>query len=182
MVILKTSRLILRKLTSNDTEFIVELLNEPSFIKYIGDKKVRTTKDAEKYLLHGPIKSYEQHGFGLYLVELKETNEPAGVCGLIKREHLDNVDIGFAFLKRFNGKGFVTESAKAVLDYGKSEFGLKRIVAITQLDNMGSIRVLEKIGMSFEKLIRLPDEDKDLKLYSVSFNSSIETDMPLNSF
>ncbi len=170
MLILNTDRLTIRKLNTTDAKFIIQLLNEPAFIQYIGDKKVKTTKDAEKYLLDGPIKSYEQNGFGLWLVELKENKEPAGICGLIKRDNLDDVDVGFAFLKKFNGKGFATESAKAVLEYGKNELGLKKIVAITQLDNLGSIRVLEKLGMSFEKLIRFPDEDIDLKLYSISFD------------
>ncbi len=169
MQIINTERLSLRELSTYDTEFIIELLNEPAFIQFIGDKKVRDTESAKRYLIEGPIKSYEQNGFGLWCVELKDSQEPTGICGLIKRDNLDDVDVGFAFLNKFNGKGFATESGKASLEYGKDKLGLKKIVAITQIDNLGSIRVLEKLGMEFEKLIRFPDEDIDLKLYSTTF-------------
>src|ERR1700752_686959 len=101
MRILETDRLILRKLSVEDAEFILELLNEPSYLRFIGDKGVRTLDDARDYILEGPVDSYERHGFGLYLAELKESGVPIGICGLLRRESLENVDIGYAFLPAF---------------------------------------------------------------------------------
>ena len=166
MNVLETERLILRQVSTDDTKFIIELLNEPSFIQHIGDKGVRTVEDAQKYILSGPVSSYEQYGFGLYIVELKGTTTPIGMCGLIKREGLDDVDIGYAFLPRFWSKGFAFESAAAVMKYGREVLGLKRIIAITSLDNESSIKVLEKIGLRFEKIIRLPGYNEDSRLFT----------------
>ena len=164
MKILETERLILRPFSTNDAEFILELLNEPSFIRNIGDRGVRTLDDARSYILRVPVKSYEQHGFGLYLVVLKESGESIGMCGLIKREALEDVDIGYAFLPRFWSKGYAIESALAVKYYARDVIGLKRLVAITDPENLGSIRVLEKIGLRFEKMVRLSEDDIELKL------------------
>ena len=117
MKVLETDRLILRWLSTDDAEFILELLNEPSFLQYIGDKGVRTLEDARNYILNGPVDMYARLGFGLYLTELKERGVPLGICGLLKRDGLEDVDIGFAFLPRFWAKGYAYESA-AVLAYG----------------------------------------------------------------
>ena len=163
--ILETERLILRKMRVEDAEFIFELVNEPAFIRNIGDKGVRTLDDARDYILSGPVASYAKSGFGLYTVELKETGAAIGICGLLKRDSLEDVDIGFAFLERFRRKGFGYESAAAVMDYGRNALGLKRIVAITSPDNERSIRVLEKIGLRFEKRIRMPGSDEDTRLF-----------------
>jgi len=167
--ILETKRLLLRQLTTDDSEFILELLNEPSFIQNIGDRGVRTPIEASSYILNGPAASYAKNGFGLYLVVLKETNEPIGMCGLIKRNGLDDVDIGYAFLPKFWSKGYAVESALAVKIYAKDVIGLNRIVAITDPANEGSIRVLEKIGLRFEKMVRLSEDDIELKLFAVDF-------------
>ena len=167
MIILETERLVLRQLTTDDAGFILELLNEPSFIQNIGDRHVRTIQDACSYLLNGPIASYTRNGFGLYLVLLKETNEPIGMCGLIRRDALDDVDIGYAFLPRFWSKGYAVEAAGAVKDYAKNVVGLKRMVAITDPANEGSIRLLQKTGLQFEKMIRLLADDIELKLFAV---------------
>jgi len=167
--ILETERLLLRQLTTDDSEFILELLNEPSFIQNIGDRGVRTPIEASSYILNGPAASYAKNGFGLYLVVLKETNEPIGMCGLIKRNGLDDVDIGYAFLPKFWSKGYAVESALAVKIYAKDVIGLNRIVAITDPANEGSIRVLEKIGLRFEKMVRLSEDDIELKLFAVDF-------------
>jgi RimJ/RimL family protein N-acetyltransferase len=148
----------------DDAEFILELLNDPSFLRFIGDKGVRTTEDARRYILTGPLDSYERHGFGLWLVELKESETPIGICGLLKRDTLDDVDIGFAFLPQYRSKGYALESAAAVMDYGRKVLGLRRVVAITNEDNAGSIRVLEKIGMSFDRMIRLSDDGPEIRL------------------
>ena len=166
MNILETERLILRQFTTDDAEFILELLNEPSFIQNIGDRGVRNKSDAERYIEKGPVASYVQFGFGLYLVQLKESGESIGMCGLIKRDSLDDVDIGYAFLPEFWSKGYAVESAQAVREYGCNVIGLKRIVAITDPVNEGSIRVLEKLGFKFEKMVRLSADDIELKLFT----------------
>jgi len=165
MKVLETDRLILRRLTTDDAEFILQLLNEPSFLRYIGDKGVRTLMDARDYILNGPVDMYNRSGFGLYLTELKEGNVPIGVCGLIKRDALEDVDIGFAFLPRFWAKGYAYESASAVMTYGKDVLGLKRIVAITSPDNHASARLLEKLGLQFERMILLSENTEEVRLF-----------------
>jgi RimJ/RimL family protein N-acetyltransferase len=165
VTILETERLLLRQLSTEDAEFILELLNEPSFIHNIGDRGVRTIEGANSYILNGPVASYAKNGFGLYLVKLKETDESIGMCGLIKRDTLDDVDIGYAFLPRFWSKGYAVESAQAVKEYARNVIGLPRLVAIVDPDNAGSIRVLEKIGLQFERIIKLSTDDIELKLF-----------------
>ena len=167
MKILETERLFLRQFSAADAEFILELLNEPSFIQNIGDRGVRTLADASSYILNGPVASYAKNGFGLCLVVLKETSESIGMCGLIKRDTLEDVDIGYAFLPKFWARGYAVESARAVKEYAKNVIGLKRIVAITDPLNEDSIRVLEKIGLQFEKMVRLSEDDIELKLFSI---------------
>ena len=162
-----SERLTLRPLDLNDAGFIFELVNEPSFLQNIGDRGVRTLSDAEKYIENGPLASYAKNGFGLLAVTLKETGEPIGMCGLIKRDALEDVDIGYAFLPRFWLKGYAVEAARAVMGTAKA-LGLKRVVAIVDPANSGSIRVLERLGMSFEKMIRLSADDIELKLFSVA--------------
>lgn len=166
MNVLETDRLILRRLTPEDAAFILELLNEPSWLRFIGDKGVRTLDDARSYIVNGPIAMYERCGFGLYLTALKADGAPIGMCGLIKRDSLQDVDIGFAFLPRFWGNGYAYESAAAVMAYGKSALGLERIVAITSPDNHGSINVLGKIGLKLERAMRLPGEEQDTLLFT----------------
>jgi len=165
--ILETERLVLHHLSNDDAAFMLELLNEPSYIRNIGDRRIRTLEGAKIYITKVPIASYATHGFGLNLVTLKETGESIGICGLIKRETLDDVDIGYAFLPKFWMKGYAVESALAVKQFARDVVGLKRIVGITNPDNVGSIRVLEKIGMKFEKMVKLSEDDIELKLFSV---------------
>src|SRR5438067_6305543 len=155
---LETERLVLRKLSTDDAEFILGLLNEPSFLRYIGDKGVRNLDDARHYILTGPVESYERNGFGLYLVELKEAQLPIGMCGLVKREGLTDADVGFAFLPAYWSKGYAVESASAVLAYAREVLGLKRILGITLPDNQSSINVLKKIGLKFERMVRLSED------------------------
>jgi len=168
--ILETERLILRQFSLEDAPFILELVNDPSFIQNIGDRGVRTLDDARSYIQKGPVASYARNGFGLYLVALKDTGESLGMCGLIRRDGLDDVDIGYAFLPRFWSKGYAVEAARAVKIYAKDQVGLKRIVAITDPANEGSIRVLEKLGLHFEKMVRLSADDIELKLFAVDFS------------
>jgi len=167
MNILETERLLVRQLSLEDAPFILQLVNEPSFIQNIGDRGVRTLADAEKYIENGPVASYARNGFGLCLVTLKESSESIGMCGLIKREALEDVDIGYAFLPKFWSKGYAFEAAQAFKQYAREVIGLTRLVAIVDPNNQGSIRVLEKLGMAFEKMVRLSPEDIDLKLFAV---------------
>jgi len=169
-MILETERLILRKLTTGDAEFILALLNEPSFLRYIGDKGVRTLEDARQYILTGPVDSYEQNGFGLYLVELKDAGVPIGMSGLVKRPALPDADIGFAFLPAYWSKGYAVESAAAVLAYARDALKLNRLLAITSPDNQSSINLLEKIGLKLERLIQLSEGAPEVKLFVLEFN------------
>jgi [ribosomal protein S5]-alanine N-acetyltransferase len=164
--VLTTKRLTLRRLSPADAEFIVELLNDAAFLRFIGDKAVRDVDDARQYILDGPVASYERNGFGLWLVALKETGLSIGICGLLKRESLPDVDIGFAFLPAYRSQGYAFESASAVLGYGRTELGLKRIVAITNPDNAGSIRVLDKMGMRFERMITISEGEPEIRLHA----------------
>ncbi|MCY9592280.1 N-acetyltransferase [Paenibacillus chitinolyticus] len=164
MKILETDRLILRLQTTDNAAFILELLNDPSWLRFIGDRRVRTLDDARAYILNGPVRMYEQFGFCLYLVERKEDQAPIGICGLIKRESLEDVDIGFAFLPKYWSKGYAYEAASAVMSYGKDTLGLTRIVAITAQENQASERLLEKLGFQLERLIQLTNDSEKLKL------------------
>jgi RimJ/RimL family protein N-acetyltransferase len=175
MTVLKTGRLRLRELSIGDAEFILELVNEPLWLRFIGDKGVRTLEDARKYIEEGPVASYRRNGFGLYLVERRELPEPAepiGICGLIRRETLEDVDLGFAFLERYQGRGYARESAMAIVELGRSRFGLVRLVAITTPDNDRSIRVLEGVGFAFERRVRLAADDRELALYARALTRS----------
>jgi len=166
MTMLETERLILREFAVTDAEFILKLLNEPSFIQNIGDRGVRSVADAEGYLERGPIASYAKNRFGLLAVVWKETGERMGMCGLIKRKALEDVDIGYAFLPQFWSRGFAVEAAQRVVEFAQETLGLTRIVAIVDPKNSGSIRVLERIGFAYEKMIRLSADDIELKLYA----------------
>ena len=150
-----TPRLLLRELDLGDAQFILELLNEAGFLRYIGDKGVRNVSDAREYLLKGPMDSYARNGFGLYAVCLRGVDRtpatPIGICGLVKREGLDAPDVGFGFLSQYGSHGYAAESAAAVIAHARSELKFERIVAITSPDNVKSIAVLGKIGFQFEK-------------------------------
>ena len=165
--VLQTERLVLSRLSYDDCEFIVELVNEPSFKRYIGDKNVSTPGDARRYLRDGPIGSYERFGYGLFSVCPKDSGSPAGICGLVKRQEFDDPDIGFAFLERYRGTGYALESAKAVLNYGFAELGLQRIIAMADADNEASVRLLARLELEFERVVRLPGEDHDINLYAI---------------
>jgi RimJ/RimL family protein N-acetyltransferase len=164
-LILETRRLTLDELTTDDAEFILELLNGESFVRFIGDKGVRTRADARRYIIDGPVASYERHGFGLYRVALKENGLPIGICGLLRREVLEDVDIGFALLPRHWSKGYAFESASAVLAHARETLGLGRVLAITSQDNTASIGLLGKLGFAFDRMVRLSDDDPEIKVF-----------------
>ena len=165
---LETSRLTLRRLELNDAPFVMALLNEPSFIQNIGDRGVRSIEDAHRYLLAGPLEMYDRYGFGLWHVALK-SGAPIGMCGLLKRDILPDVDVGYAFLPAYWGMGFAFEAADATLRYGARKFGLKRVVGVVSEGNEGSIRVLEKLGMRFERMCSMREGEPDVRLYGLSF-------------
>lgn len=166
--ILETSRLSLRELRLEDKNFILDLLNTPSWLRFIGDKNVHTLDDAEAYLINGPLESYRKNGFGLWLVLLKEHNKPIGMCGLIKRDYLDDIDIGFALMPGFEGLGYGYEMAKATTNYGQNVLKISRLAAITDADNVPSIELIKKIGLRFEKMVITP-EGNSVQLYSRSW-------------
>jgi RimJ/RimL family protein N-acetyltransferase len=165
MSIIESQRLVLRELELKDAPFILQLLNEASFMRFIGDKGVRTLADARDYIDKGPGDSYRRFGFGLYLTSLRDSGIAIGICGLVKRETLPDADVGFAFLPQYRSKGYATESAAAVLAHARQSLRLDRIVAITSLDNHASVAVLEKIGLVFERTVRLSADGPELKLF-----------------
>ena len=169
--ILETERLSLRQFEITDTGFIVELVNSPGWIKFIGDRNIKTKEQAEDYLKNGPIKSYEDNGFGLYLVELKNDKIPIGMCGIIKRDNLDSPDIGFAFLPAYTGQGFAFEIASATVEFAKDVLKLPEILAITVPHNKASIKLLEKLGLAFSKKINFSADKEELMLYQLKFKS-----------
>lgn len=164
--VLETARLRLRILGDDDAGFILALLNEPSFIENIGDRGVRTIEGARRYLADGPIASYARHGYGLYMVELTATGDSIGMCGLVKRDYLEYPDIGFAFLPRYWSRGYACEAAAAVKELALGTLGLPRVLAITSPGNAGSIRVLEKIGLRFQGMVRPPNDAAEVRLFS----------------
>lgn len=159
---LRSQRLVLRRFVHDDAAFIVSLLNQPSFLEHIGDKGVRDMEGARDYLTHGPLKMYAEHGFGLFMVELEQL--PIGMCGLLKRDNFDYVDIGFAFDPAYWGRGYALEAARLVMQYGHSQ-GVEPIVAITSPSNIASQKLLEKLGLTNQGLTRLVGEDEDVLLF-----------------
>lgn len=161
--ILETDRLSLRQAVAHDHEFIFRLLNEPSWLRFIGDRNITTPEDARHYISEVLVPTYARFGFGLYIVEIKQTNTPIGLCGLIKRDNLKDVDIGFAFLRQYWHCGYALESARAVIRHASQTFALKRIVAITSPENTSSTKLLNRLGFVYERMVNF--EKTDLKLY-----------------
>ncbi len=164
--VLETERLGLRQFTVNDTAFILELLNSPGWLEFIGDRNVKTEEQAKLYLENGPIKSYSEHGYGLCLVEEKDSRNAIGMCGIVNRHHLDHPDIGFAFLPAYQRKGYAFEVASATLAYAKEQLGISQISAISQGNNSRSIRLIEQIGLRFIKTFCFPGSNEELNLFS----------------
>lgn len=166
MTVFETDRLRLRRMSHDDADFMLALLNEPSFIRNIGDRGVRTTDAAREYIAKGALASYEKFGFGLYVVETRDGGTPIGICGLVKRDILEDVDIGYAFLPPFWSKGYAIESAAGVMNYAGSTLGLKRLAAVVNPDNSSSIRLLEKLGFAYERMIRMAEGEPEIKLFA----------------
>ena len=165
MPIAETSRLFISKITLKDSKFFLELVNTPHWIKYIGDRQIKTVKDAKVYLRNVTLKSYTDFGFGFYKLQVKDTNKAIGICGLVKRNQLEDVEIGFAMLPEYENKGFGFEASLAVLSLAKETFNLEKITAITLPTNISSIKLLEKLGLTFEKTIKPFDDGEELWLF-----------------
>ena len=165
MIVCRTERLVLRELTADDAAFILELVNEPAWLRFIGDRKVHSLEDARAYIAKGPAASYVRNGYGLWAVELAASGEPIGMSGLVRRETLEHVDLGFAFLSRHWGHGYARESAAAVVERAREFHRLEKLVAITDIDNHPSQRVLTSVGFRYDKLIHWADTSEELMLY-----------------
>ena len=163
---LETARLTLRRLDFEDAPFVVRLLNEPSFLQNIGDRGVRNIEDAHRYLREGPLAMYQAHGFGLWHASRKSDGAAVGMCGLLKRDTLPDVDIGYAYLPEFWGQGYALEAAEATVRHAARKFGLRRLIGVVSQGNTGSIRVLEKVGMRFERLYPMHPGEPEVRLYS----------------
>jgi RimJ/RimL family protein N-acetyltransferase len=146
---------------------MLALLNEPSWLRFIGDRGVRSLEQARAYIENGAMENYARLGFGFYLVESKADGRALGMCGLAQRDYLAHPDLGFAFLPEFAGQGYAYEAACAVLMYAKEQLKLTRILATTRLDNVRSIQLLEKLGMQLEKVFLHPEGDRELNLYAL---------------
>lgn len=164
MKILETARLNLRTITPADAPFYLELVNDPAFIEHIGDRGIRTLEEAERAVKDGPQAMQEARGHSLYVVELKETGTPIGMSGLIKRDTLDDVDIGYAFLPQYRGRGYAYEAGQAVLAYAPT-IGIRRVAAITSPKNVASNQLLKKLGLRFDRFAHLTAEDPGTNVY-----------------
>ncbi len=162
---LKSERLILSEFTKNDASFFYDLANDPDFIKYIGDRNVNSILDAEKYITDKIAPSYTLHNFGFYIVRLKENGASIGMCGLIKRDWMDYVEIGFAFLTKYRGMGYAIESSIVTKEFAKEKLGISTLSAITDVNNEKSGNLLEKLGFEYNRLITYPGENLKCKLY-----------------
>ena len=171
MNILETDRLVLRHLTTDDAEFVLRLVNDPSFIANIGDRGIRSVEQASTYLLDGPIRSYTDHGHGLYMVALKSSLTPIGMCGILKRIQFDDVDLGYALLPEFWSQGFAFEAASAVLHFAHSSLGVPRTLGLVSPDNLPSIKLLEKLGFIFSELRQMKPDGLPTAIYTHSLPS-----------
>ncbi|MFC0345724.1 GNAT family N-acetyltransferase [Epilithonimonas hispanica] len=161
----ETERLIMKLADLDDADFFLELYNTPSFIQYIGDRNLRTKEDAENYILNRFLPQFQKLGFGNYVVILKEDNTKIGAVGIFEREGLDVLDIGFSFLEKYEGKGYAYESANRLKEVAAIDFGVKKLSAITTKDNFSSQKLIEKLGLKFQKIITIPNDDAELMYY-----------------
>jgi len=168
MIILETERLLLRTLDQNDAPFYLRLVNEPTWLQYIGNRGVTTLEQARMAIENGPMQMFRQYGHCLYLVQLKQGGDPIGLCGLLKRDSLDDIDLGYALLPEYVGCGYTVEAASAVLQYAFSALDKRRVVAIVASENVKSMRVLERLGMQFERLVSVDTQTAQVRLYAIA--------------
>jgi RimJ/RimL family protein N-acetyltransferase len=162
---METARLTLREIELDDAPFIHELMNEPPWIQFIGDRGIRTPADARTFITDRLRPSYARDGFGFWLTSLSSDRTPLGICGLIQRPALEYVDIGFALCERYWGQGYAREASEAVIDFARERSGLKTLAALVNPDNARSAKLLESLDFRFERMVRLPDEDEDIHLF-----------------
>ena len=167
MRVLETARLRLREMADDDAPFVLEVLTDPDFVANVGDRGVHELASARRYILEGPGASYVKYGFGLYIVERLADQAPLGMCGLLRRDSHPDVEIGFAFVRRARGQGYALEAARATLGFAQRTLGITRIVALTKPDNHPSIRILEAIGLAFERMVRFTPDGKECRLFVV---------------
>ncbi len=158
----------MREMVAADAAFLLELMNSSGYVRYIGDRNLRSVEDAEGYIVEKIAPPYKLDGFGMWLVEEEVCGHPVGMCGLIRRDFLADVDVGYAFLPEASGLGYATEAATAVLAYAREALELGRVVAITALENPASIRVLEKLGYQFVRIINFPGDEEGARLFEPS--------------
>ncbi|MFT5790131.1 MAG: ribosomal-protein-alanine N-acetyltransferase, partial [Shewanella sp.] len=168
MALITTERLILREVTSADAEFIIALYNEPSFIEGIGDKQLYTVEKAIEYIAKTFTKSYQDNGYGMYLVALRDVGTPIGICGLIRRDYRDDYELGYGFANAFWSKGYAGEAATSVLEYGKQQLNAKAFIAVTSMSNQASIKALEALGFVFSQIEKLAAYDEESRLFTLS--------------
>lgn len=170
---LETPRLTIRPFALTDATFVLRLLNEPTFIANIADKGVRSLADAEDYLRNGPLASYAEHGFGLCLIELKPANVAIGMCGLLKRDYLDQADIGYALLPEHCAFGYAHEAATAVIAQARASRRIPRLLAIVSPDNQRSINLLQKLGFAYQRVMTMEDSDDQVSLFSADLQQPV---------
>ena len=162
---LETERLRLRRVTLDDADLMLTIWNDPAFVRHVGDRGVRTIEQARDAVKSSALRLYAEYGYGPYVVVQKSDNARIGICGLFRREHLDEPDIGFALLPDYFGKGLAGEAAFAVLAHGRDDLGLETITAIVSPENESSIALIRKLGLSFAGMITMPGEDQEICLY-----------------
>ncbi|NNF51313.1 MAG: GNAT family N-acetyltransferase [Gammaproteobacteria bacterium] len=164
-MILETERLGLRKIVSADAPFILELVNDPDWLKNIGDRGVRTLDDAAEFIAEGPLASYSRHGYGLWLAELRDDHTPVGMCGVLKRSNLRYPDLGYALLPAFRGAGYAIEACRGVLEYARTDLGIETAMAIVAPANAKSIKLLEKLSFGGAGTVLMPGQSEEVLLF-----------------
>jgi RimJ/RimL family protein N-acetyltransferase len=165
---LETERLVLRRVTLDDADLMLAVWNDPAFVHNVGDRGVRTMEQAHEAMKAGALKLYADYGYGPYAMVLRTTGERIGICGLFKRDNLEHPDIGFAVLPDYCGKGLAGEAAFAVLAHARDDLRLSELTAIVSAGNAPSIGLIEKLGLEFSEMIRMPGDDEDICLYSMT--------------
>lgn len=164
-LVVETDRLALRRLTLDDADLMLAIWNDPAFVRHVGDRGIRTLDEARAAMLSGAMQLYETYGYGPYRVALKQDDTAIGICGLFRRDGLDEPDLGYAMLPEWCGQGYAYEAARAVIDHARAAFGLERLIAIISPGNSASIGLIEKLGLRFERMHRMPDDAEDVCIY-----------------
>ena len=173
---LETARLQMRWLTFDDADLMLAIWNDPAFIRHVGDRGIRTIEQAHDEMAKGAMQLYEKYGYGPYRVALKDGDTAIGICGLFRRDNLDEPDIGYGVLPEYCGKGYAYEASCAVVDYARADLGLARLVAIISPDNAASIGLIEKLGLRFENMHKLHEEDDEVCIYGMQLIKQGERD------